>query len=116
MKKKKLGDRFTQAFRFVVFMQYKNIKIDRWFGRPYVVHGIVFHEATEEHIHAWAEDDIFCYDVVNGKPVMVFKQDYYRIGKIKTGPGEIFKYDKRQAYREASRTGQYYFSKLPCTV
>lgn len=79
-----------------------------------LVHGIVWGEGVGYHVHGWVELGDFCFDKLDGKTFSIPKERYYQLGKIKTGKGEIFKYTRQEAINKSLKTGQYFFSKLPC--
>ena len=45
-----------------------------------LIHGIVFHEATGEHGHAWLEKGDVVFDNSNGNKVAMRKERYYALG------------------------------------
>jgi hypothetical protein len=53
------------------------------FGEPKMAQGIVWNDETKWHLHAWMEDETFCYDFANGNSAVVPKERYYEISKIK---------------------------------
>lgn len=109
------GDCFIRSFHIAVFGYYKGTAIPGFVGEPILVHGIVYHPETGWHIHGWVEDDICCYDFNSiGEFNYVPKPLYYRVGKVKTKPGQIFRYTVKEAEKKALEVGYYYFSKLPC--
>lgn len=54
-------------------------------GKVKIAHGIVNPDENlvVPHLHAWVEDDRFCYDTANGKDAFVPKAQYYKMGGIK---------------------------------
>ncbi len=108
---RRTGDCFERAFKLIStqFRHVTGVKL---------VHGIVWHEQRGYHIHGWVELGGACFDYVgHGKDrrfAMIPKDQYYRIGKIKTGEGEIKKYTPEEAIKLALEYDRYYFSDLPC--
>lgn len=108
------GDCFKRSYELLVHGIFNGQKITQPFGQLKLVQGIVWHEGTGSHVHGWVEDDLFCYDFVNGKLKEIPKELYYILGKVKTGEGEIFRYTKVEAVKKSLKVGYYYFSDLPC--
>lgn len=105
MKKNATGECFYNSYELVQNVHDRNAKL---------VHGIVWHEKTGYHVHGWVELNGFCFDTIDGRVAAIPEPQYYKVGKIKTGKGEIFKYTKEEARKLALKKGKYYFSKLPC--
>lgn len=108
------GDCFLRAYNLIVFGEHKDLRIDNFRGEPKVVHGIVYHETIGDHVHAWVEDDIYCYDQLDGELVKIFKSRYYWLGNVKEGPGQIFRYSVDEIMIKTLEYGYYYFDNLPC--
>lgn len=114
MKKvKRIGDCFERAFK-LISTEFRNVRGVK------LVHGIVWNEDKGYHVHGWVELGEVCFDYVgNGKNrqlIIVPKDRYYEIGKIKTGEGEIKKYSPEEAIELALEYDRYYFSDLPCKI
>lgn len=114
MKQQAKGDCFKRSFNLFVNGTAYGQSIKTQIGELKLVQGIVYHEETGTHVHGWVEDDVFCYDFINGKLMEIPKDIYYHLGFIKTGNGEIFRYTKEEAIRKALKIGKYYISNLPC--
>lgn len=99
--KKATGDCFKSSYEQLMMLDSPDARL---------VHGIVYHEKTGEHIHGWVELNGFCFD----HGVCIPQDRYYQLGKVKTGEGEIFKYTRQEAVTKSLKVGKYYFSKLPC--
>jgi len=81
----------------------------------HLVHGIVWHPDVGYHVHAWIENDSHCLDYVGRRLCAVEKSQYYRIGKIKKGKTQLYKFSRAQAIARANETGRYDFTELPCS-
>lgn len=108
------GKCFEASYLLLVAGSWNGNVVDVYVGEPMLVHGIVWHEETDYHGHAWIEDVLFCYDFIGGVVYRFPKHYYYNTGKIKKGEGELFKYTREEAMDLADKTGYYAFTKLPC--
>lgn len=81
-------------------------------GEVKLANGIVWHEETGWHCHAWIEDERFCYDYSNGLHCIVEKDRYYRIGKIK----DVKLYTRKQAMKLGFKTQVCGFWDMPKNI
>jgi len=116
MTKKKIikkGNCFERSFNLLVAGSWDGQSVEIYFGIPMLVHGIVWHDDTGRHVHGWVEDDIFCYDFINGTLKAIPKQRYYELGYIEEHkPRNLFRYTTIQAKIKYIQLNQYYFSDL----
>jgi hypothetical protein len=73
-----------------------------------LVHGTVSGQGPLKGMrikHAWCELGDVVFDYSNGKQIVMRKEQYYRIGKIRKS--QIKKYSKKQATKNMLRTGNY---------
>jgi hypothetical protein len=73
-----------------------------------LVHGLVNGQGKLTGIkynHAWVEDASMVYDYSNGRQIVLPKDLYYRLGKIKEQ--EVFRYTSSEMYKNASKFGTY---------
>lgn len=115
-KKKEIrkGDCFERAYIMLICGSFNDQRPEKYFGEPMLVHGIVWHDNTGKHIHGWVEDNVFCYDFINGVLKAIPKQRYYELGHIEDRPRYLFRYTKEIAKELSLATNQYYFSNLAC--
>ena len=66
-------------------------------------HGEVWHFKVGFHGHCWLENDKFCFDVSNENNVVMRKDKYYELGKIKN----VRRYTGRQAAEFMVKTEHY---------
>jgi hypothetical protein len=79
------------------------------FGEVKLANGVVWHDETKWHVHAWIEDDVFCYDFSNGNKAIIQKERYYRIGKVK----DVRLYTAEEAIKKGLDTGVAGFWDMP---
>ena len=81
------GDCFVVAGKFL--MENPNLPVT-------LVHAMVTGQGAirgVRHAHAWVEIGDVVIDKSNGKNVIMRKEMYYNIGKVKTKPGQYASYD-----------------------
>ena len=71
------------------------------FGDLRLANGLVFNPVTEWHLHAWLEDDMWCYDFSNGNKAILPKARYYHLGECK----DVKLYSREAAIKKATETG-----------
>jgi predicted ABC-type ATPase len=103
------GDCYQAAGNFVINqrMMPDNIK---FVGEPYIVHAQVTGQGSIDGLkygHAWVEDDQLIYDYSNGRELVIPKEFYYALGKIKTIKPRYFKYTFEQARKKMLDSGHY---------
>lgn len=112
MRKNATGNCFERAYHLLVDGSWNGESIGIRLGELKLCHGIVWHKARGYHIHGWVEDEVFAYDFVDGKMVVISKQRYYELGKIEDAPGRLFRYTASEAIEKAAEMDRYYFSDL----
>lgn len=109
-KKQKIGDCYEVAGRMAILGLSKAPNGQMFLGKPMVVHGEVEGQGKIKGLrygHAWVEDDVYVYDFSNGKNLMLIKQVYYYVGKIKQEKPKIYKYYFSQARKKMIKTGDF---------
>jgi GNAT superfamily N-acetyltransferase len=94
------GDCYEVAGRMALMDVSKAPNGELFLGNPKVVHGEVAGQGSLKGIrygHAWVEDDVYVYDFSNGRELVISKDVYYYLGKIKQEKPKLFKYTFKEA-------------------
>lgn len=85
------GDCFIVSGKFIMNNNLPDMKL---------VHAMVTGQGNIKGIryeHAWVEIGDVVIDQSNGNNIIMRKEQYYKLGKVKEKPGEYASYDKQQA-------------------
>jgi hypothetical protein len=108
--KTKGGDCYYIAGQFAMDNILTSKHID-YIGTPYLVHAEVKGQGKIKGImygHAWIEDDVNVYDFSNNREIIMPKDVYYAIGRIKTdNPKKYLRYTFEEARNKMLDTGNY---------
>ena len=102
------GDCYFVAGKIAMNNSLPNNK--KFTGVPYLVQAEVTGQGALSGIkygHSWIEDDNFVYDFSNNREIVIDKQYYYLVGKVKQTPPKYFKYTFKEAVNKMIKTGHY---------
>jgi predicted ABC-type ATPase len=103
------GDCYQTAGDFVINSRLHKNKI-KFVGEPHVVHAQVTGQGAISGLkygHAWIEDDQLVYDYSNGRELVIPKDFYYAVGKVKKTKPRYFKYTFDEARKKMLDSGHY---------
>ena len=107
------GDCYQTAGDFVldskILGETRTNKI-KFVGEPHVVHAQVTGQGAISGLkygHAWIEDDQLVYDYSNGRELVIPKDFYYAVGKVKKTKPRYFKYTFEEARKKMLDSGHY---------
>lgn len=92
--------------------------ISEFTGTPYVIHAEVSGQGQLSGFrygHAWVEDDLYVYDLSNGREIVFPKQLYYAMGNVTTVSPQYYKYTFDEAVKKMVDSGHYGYWDLKTT-
>jgi ribosomal protein L37AE/L43A len=92
--------------------------ISEFTGTPYVIHAEVSGQGQLSGFrygHAWVEDDLYVYDLSNGREIVFPKQLYYAMGNVTTVSPQFYKYTFGEAVKKMVDSGHYGYWDLKTT-
>jgi len=104
------GDCYQVTGRIALDNSEKAPNGEKYMGTPKVVHGEVEGQGKIEGLrygHAWIEDNVYVYDFSNGRDLMILKEIYYYLGKVKQEKPKLYKYTFKEARNKMLESGHF---------
>lgn len=121
-KENKDGDCYLVAGKIAMNGDFPKIsskyRISEFQGTPYLVHAEVSGQGAISGLrygHAWVEDDLYVYDLSNGREIVFPKQLYYAMGNVTTVSPQFYKYTFGEAVKKMVESGHYGYWDLKTT-
>jgi hypothetical protein len=116
------GDCYVVAGKIAMSRTFPKIsskyQISDFVGTPYLVHAEVSGQGAISDLrygHAWVEDDLYVYDLSNGREIVFPKQLYYAMGNVTTVSPQFYKYTFDDAVKKMVDSGHYGYWDLKTT-